>query len=83
MLSLALLIRLQGAALANSAEIWFAPMDWLVRPEAGYGGSTDYMALYQPQSDALIRFRVAVFKVYAQFVQRAEDDELRRAFTEL
>jgi len=82
-LILALSIQLPGMGVANSAEIWFAPMDSFVRPEAGYGGSADYMALFQTQSDELVRFRVAVFKVYAQFVQWAKDDELRRVFTEL
>src|SRR6267142_7123286 len=80
---LALLPQLPGTALADPAQIWFAPMDWFVRPWVGYGGSTDYMDLFQPQSADSALSKVAVFKVYVPFVQWAKDDDLRRVFTEL
>jgi len=77
------LVQLPGTALANPPQIWFAPLDWFVRPEVGYGGSMDYMALFQPQSPDGILSQVAVFKVYAQFIKWANDDDLRRIFAEL
>ena len=79
----ALLLQLPISALASSTQIWFAPMDWFVRPWVGYGGSTDYMALFQPESADPSLSRVAVFKVYSQFVEWAKDDDLRRIFAEL
>jgi hypothetical protein len=80
---IALLAELPGTALADPAQIWFAPMDWFVRPWVGYGGSTDYMTLFQLQSADSALSKVAVFKVYVPFVQWAKDDDLRRVFAEL
>jgi hypothetical protein len=72
-----------GSALAGLRQIWFAPMDWFVRPEVGFGGSTDYMALFGAESPDAILSHVNVFKVYAQFILWGEDNNLRRVFAEL
>jgi hypothetical protein len=78
----AALITFSGQALAHSTQIWFAPMDWFVRPQPGYGGSTDYMALFQEPGDAILA-QIDVFKIYFQFASWAADDDLKRVFTEL
>jgi hypothetical protein len=80
---IAYLVQSRTPALARSQQIWFAPMDWLVRPEVGFGGSTDYMALFGGQSPDAILSHVNVFKVYGQFIAWGEDDNLRRVFAEL
>src|SRR6266446_5885983 len=57
------LIQLSGPALADSTKIWFAPMDWFVRSEVGYGGATDYMSLFEPPASETILPRINVFKI--------------------
>jgi hypothetical protein len=58
-------------------------MDWFVRPEAGFGGSTDYMALVSGQAQDSILSQIAVFKIYGQFADWGSDDDLRQVFAEL
>jgi len=82
---LAALVCVQKAALAAAPrpEIWFAPMDWFVRPVVNYGGSTDYMALFHsPEANSLLS-RISVFKIYSQFANWGSDDDLKRIFAEL
>jgi hypothetical protein len=82
-LTIFLIWLVQLRAFANGAQTWFGPLDWFVRPEVGYGGATDYMALFRSQSSERILSRIAVFKVYAQFVEWAKEDDLQRVFAEL
>src|SRR5713101_7455717 len=49
------LIQLPGPALADAMKIWFAPMDWFVRPQVGFGGATDYMSLFELPASETIR----------------------------
>src|SRR2546421_1091391 len=80
---IASLVHSRDSAFAGSRQVWFAPLDWFVRPEVGFGGSTDYMALFGAQSPNGILSHVNVFKIYAQFALSGEDDNLRRVFAEL
>jgi hypothetical protein len=76
-------ILLSESAIAASKQIWFAPMDWFLRPEVGFGGSADYMKLFSG-TDTDLTFRgIAIFKLYPQFVGWATDTELGQIFTEL
>jgi hypothetical protein len=36
-------------ALTAAPQVWFCPLDPLVRPEVGYGGSLQYMSLFTPK----------------------------------
>src|SRR5205823_878287 len=77
------LVQSHDPAFARSRQVWFAPMDWFVRPEVGFGGSTDYMALFGARSPNGVLSHVNVFKIYAQFALWGQDDNLRRVFAEL
>ena len=73
----------QPRELAAAPQVWFAPLDWFVRPEAGYGGAPDYMALFQPGPGQSILSHIQVLKLYPQFIQRASDSDLRTIFSTL
>jgi hypothetical protein len=67
-----------------AALIWFAPLDPLVRPQLGYGGAPDYMALFSPDASwKNAASRVGVFKIYPQWVEQATDAQLRAQFADL
>lgn len=66
--------------------IWFCPLDPLVRPEVGYGGSPQYMRLFSPTSGAgwdQAAARTGVFKIYPQWISSGSDDDLRTQFADL
>lgn len=64
--------------------IWFCPLDPLVRPQLGYGGAPDYMALFTPQAPwRTAAAHVGVFKIYPQWVEQATDQQLRTQFADL
>ena len=80
-LALPLLLPILAAA---APQIWFCPMDPVLRPEVGYGGSPQYMDLFQPNAPwRRAAARVAVFKIYPQWISRATDADLRRQFADL
>src|SRR5258708_26955613 len=62
-------------------EIWFAPLDPIVRPEVGYGGSADFMRLFDPDAPwAKAASYIKVFKLYPQFMGGASDADLAKVF---
>ena len=64
--------------------IWFCPLDPLYRPQLGYGGAPDYMALFT--ADAPWRAaaaRTGVFKIYPQWAEQATDGQLRTQLADL
>lgn len=64
--------------------IWFCPLDPLVRPQLGYGGSPDYMALFSADAPwQAAAARVGVFKIYPQWAEQATDEQLRTQFADL
>jgi hypothetical protein len=77
------LVQSRDPAFARLRQVWFAPMDWFIRPEVGFGGSTDYMALFSAKSPDAIVSKINVFKVYGQFIHWASDDDLRHVLSEL
>jgi len=78
----AMLIALPGSALAASPQISFGPMDPVYRPQSGFGGPPDYMALFRSPGDAILS-RIDVFKIYGQFANSGTDDDLKQVFAEL
>jgi hypothetical protein len=67
-----------------AALIWFCPLDPLVRPQLGYGGATDYMALFRPDAPwQAAAAHVGVFKIYPQWAEQASDEQLRAQFADL
>jgi hypothetical protein len=75
---------LPALAAAAPPQIWFCPMDPLLRPEVGYGGSPHYMDLFRPDAPwTRATSRVAVFKIYPQWIAGATDADLRRQFADL
>ena len=67
-----------------AALIWFCPLDPLYKPQLGYGGATDYMALFAPEAPwQAAAARVNVFKIYPQWAEQATDDQLRTQFADL
>jgi hypothetical protein len=65
-------------------QIWFAPLDPFLRPEVGYGGSTDFMKLFEPDAPWVIATsRVQVFKLYSQFMHAASDADLTKVINYL
>lgn len=64
--------------------IWFCPLDPLVRPQLGYGGAPDYMALFTPGAPwQAAASHVGVFKIYPQWAEQATDEQLRAQFADL
>jgi hypothetical protein len=62
-------------------EIWFAPLDPFRRPEVGYGGSVDFMQLFEPDAPwANAASYIQVFKLYPQFMRAAADADLAKIF---
>ena len=60
-------------------EIWFAPLDPFLRPEVGYGGSADFMRLFDLDAPwATAASFVRVFKLYPQFMHAASDADLTK-----
>jgi hypothetical protein len=72
-----------GSGAAAPQQVWFAPLDWFARPEVGYGGATDYMELFRPGPGQTLLSRIAVIKLYPQFIQQATDEDLRTIFAAL
>lgn len=71
-------------ALFLAVLVWFAPLDPLFRPQLGYGGAPDYMALFQPNAPwAHAASRVQVFKIYPQWAEQATDAQLRAQLADL
>lgn len=68
----------------QSPLIWFCPLDPLLRPEVGYGGSPQYMQLFDENASwQRASSRVQVFKIYPQWITRGSDDDLRTQFADL
>ena len=83
MLIAACVVQMPSPAHAKPGQIWFAPFDQFIRPNVGYGGSRDYMDLFDsPAGDAVLS-RIDVFKIYAQFVALATNPQLRAVFAAL
>lgn len=76
------LIASPGSVLAAAPQVWFAPMDPVYRPQSGFGGPADYMALFGPPGDAILS-RINVFKIFGQFVDGGSEAELRQVFAAL
>src|SRR5262252_5631376 len=73
-----------GHTLGGSPEIWFAPLDPILRPEVGYGGSTEFMNLFQPDAPwPTAAAHIQVFKMYQQWMLGATDADLQRMFADL
>lgn len=71
-------------ARGQSPLIWFCPLDPLVRPEVGYGGSPQYMELFSTEAAwTQAAARVSVYKIYPQWVTQATDEELKTQFADL
>lgn len=84
-LAAVLVAALDGAAV-NAAEpaVWFCPLDPLLRPEVGYGGSPQYMELFAPDAQwQKAASRVRIFKIYPQWIGAASDADLQRQFADL
>lgn len=70
----------QGAA-RGAPQLWFGPLDPILRPEVGYGGSPDFMQLFQPRAPwAAAAAQVGVFLLYPQFLRGATDAQLKTVF---
>lgn len=73
-----------GAARA-APELWFAPMDPVLRPVFGSGGSVDFLDLFTaaaPWTHAA--GYVGAFKLYPQFLgKNSDDDDLRPVVSDL
>ena len=78
----AALIAFPRSALAASPQIWFGPMDPVYRPQSGFGGPPDYMALFRSPGDALLS-QIDVFKIFGQFANGGTDAELTQVFAAL
>jgi hypothetical protein len=64
--------------------VWFCPLDPLYKPQLGYGGSPEYMALFTPQAPwREAAAHVGVFKLYPQWLEQATDEQLRTQFADL
>jgi len=67
-----------------AALIWFCPLDPLYKPQLGYGGSPEYMALFTPGAHwSAAAAHIGVFKIYPQWVEQATDEQLRTQFADL
>jgi hypothetical protein len=66
----------------DDPRLWFAPLDPIIRPAAHYGGSADYMALFEPNAPwPNAASHIQVFKLYPQFMRRGSDADLRTLFS--
>ena len=64
--------------------IWFCPQDPVRRPSLGYGGSPQFMELFEPGAPwAESVKRVSVFKIYPQWINQGSEDDLRKVFSYL
>jgi hypothetical protein len=69
---------------AAAPQIWFCPLDPLFRPEVNYGGSPQYMSLFNPSAAwTQAASRVDVFKIYPQWIGSATDADLQVQFADL
>ncbi|HYL34457.1 MAG TPA: hypothetical protein VEV17_00945 [Bryobacteraceae bacterium] len=69
---------------AATPQIWFCPLDPLFRPEVNYGGSPEYMDLFNstaPWTNAASHTNV--FKIYPQWIGSATDADLQIQFADL
>jgi len=84
-ISLASLLLCGAAAQSSSRpQVWFSPLDTLLRPEVGYGGSPQYMDLFQPAAPwSHAAAKVNVFKIYPQWIGHATDEQLKAQFADL
>jgi len=72
------------AAYAGEPEVWFAPMDHVIRPEIGGGGAADYMDLFRPHAPwSKAASHIKVFKLYPQFFIQASDQDLQTVIANL
>jgi hypothetical protein len=77
---------LNGGIAAHGAgpETWFCPMDPILRPEVGYGGSPEYMDLFTANAAwQQAAGHTRVFKIYPQWAERAKDADLQQQFADL
>ena len=58
-------------------QLWFMPMDPVLRPVFHSGGSADFLGLFNPEApwNHAAEY-VSVFKLYPQFLSKASDDDL-------
>ncbi len=69
---------------AATPQFWFCPLDPLVRPEVGYGGSPQYMSLFTPAAPwTTAASHTNVFKIYPQWIGAATDADLQTQFADL
>ena len=69
---------------AQTPLIWFCPLDPILRPEVGYGGSPQYMQLFVPDAPwTQAASRINVFKIYPQWISEATDADLKAQFADL
>lgn len=69
---------------AAAPQIWFCPLDPIFRPEVNYGGSPQYMSLFNPSAAwTQAASRVDVFKIYPQWIGSATDADLQVQFADL
>jgi hypothetical protein len=71
-------------AAAPAPLVWFAPLDQLYRDYAGYGGSVDFMDLFQARAPWVrAAGQVGVFKLYGDPIFRFDDAQLAAVFGDL
>jgi uncharacterized protein (TIGR03437 family) len=69
---------------ASAPQVWFCPLDPLFRPEVNYGGSPQYMSLFNPSAPwTQAASHVNVFKIYPQWIGSATDGDLQIQFADL
>jgi hypothetical protein len=67
--------------LRATPQIWFTPMDPIVRPPLHAGGAVDYMALFAPDAPwPRAAAHIQVFSLYPQFVGWGSDADLVTVF---
>ena len=69
---------------AQPPLVWFSPLDPIVRQEVGYGGSPQYVQLFDPAAPwTQAASRVQVFKIYPQWITQATDAHHDRVVAKL
>jgi hypothetical protein len=74
---IALSVGLATTANVSGRQLWFAPLDWFVRPWSGARGAADYMALFQSPGDSVLS-RINVFILNGPFLRWVSDDDLNQ-----
>ena len=69
---------------AEPAELWFSPLDSLLRPFNNVQGPSDFFQLFRPEAPwAKSSASIKVFKIYPDLIVRATDSDLKKIFEDL